>query len=66
MEDILFLIPAFPLVGFVLLMIGGRRLGEPLAGWLATAITQSIRDARHSAQPVPMALLDLRQPHTLG
>ena len=38
MEDILFLIPAFPLVGFVLLMIGGRRLGEPMAGWLATAM----------------------------
>ncbi len=29
-------IPAFPLVGFVLLLLGGRRLGDPLAGWLAT------------------------------
>ena len=38
MEDIIFLIPAFPLLGFVLLMVGGRRLGEPLAGWLATGM----------------------------
>ena len=38
MEDIIFLIPAFPLLGFVLLMLGGRRLGEPLAGWLATGM----------------------------
>ena len=30
------LIPAFPLVGFSLLVLGGRRLGDPLAGWLAT------------------------------
>ncbi|HKH87774.1 MAG TPA: NADH-quinone oxidoreductase subunit L [Acidimicrobiales bacterium] len=29
-------IPAFPLAGFVLLILGGRRLGDPLAGWLAT------------------------------
>jgi NADH-quinone oxidoreductase subunit L len=30
------LIPAFPLTGFVLLLAFGRKLGEPLAGWLAT------------------------------
>jgi NADH-quinone oxidoreductase subunit L len=29
-------IPAFPLAGFALLVLGGRRLGDPLAGWLAT------------------------------
>ena len=38
MDDLLFLIPALPLLGFVLLMLGGRRLGEPMAGWLATAM----------------------------
>jgi NADH-quinone oxidoreductase subunit L len=38
MDDILFLIPALPLLGFVLLVLGGRRMGEPLAGWLATAM----------------------------
>ncbi|HLI14497.1 MAG TPA: NADH-quinone oxidoreductase subunit L [Acidimicrobiales bacterium] len=32
-----FLIPAFPLLGFALLVAFGRRLGNPLAGWLATA-----------------------------
>jgi NADH-quinone oxidoreductase subunit L len=30
------LIPAFPLAGFVLLVAVGRRLGEPVAGWVAT------------------------------
>ena len=34
--DIAWLIPAFPLLGFVLLILFGRRLGEPFAGWLAT------------------------------
>ncbi len=38
MDDILFLIPALPLAGFVLLLVGGRRLGEPGAGWLATSL----------------------------
>ncbi len=37
MLDATWLIPAFPLVGFTLLVLFGRRLGEPLAGWLATA-----------------------------
>ncbi|HEX2576040.1 MAG TPA: NADH-quinone oxidoreductase subunit L [Aquihabitans sp.] len=37
MHDLLFLIPALPLAGFALLVFAGRRLGEPLAGWLATA-----------------------------
>ncbi len=36
MLDIAWLIPAFPLLGFVLLVLFGRRLGEPFAGWLAT------------------------------
>ncbi len=36
MTDALWLIPAFPLAGFVLLVLFGRRLGEPFAGWLAT------------------------------
>jgi NADH-quinone oxidoreductase subunit L len=31
-----FLIPAFPLAGFLLLWLVGRRLGNPLAGYLAT------------------------------
>ena len=32
----MWLIPAFPLAGFLILTFGGRRLGEPGAGWLAT------------------------------
>src|SRR4051812_37974015 len=29
-------VPAFPLAGFVLLVLFGTRLGEPRSGWLAT------------------------------
>ena len=36
MNDLLFLIPALPLAGFVFLFLFGRRVGEPGAGWLAT------------------------------
>ncbi len=36
--DLVWLIPAFPLTGVLVLMVMGRRLGEPRAGWLATAM----------------------------
>ena len=36
MLDAAFLIPAFPLLGFVTILVFGRRLGEPGAGWIAT------------------------------
>jgi NADH-quinone oxidoreductase subunit L len=32
-----FLIPLLPLVGFAVLVVAGKRLGDPLAGWVATA-----------------------------
>ena len=38
MLDVIWLIPALPLFGFVVLLVFGRRIGEPLAGWFATAI----------------------------
>ncbi len=38
MLDVLWLIPALPLAGFILILLFGRRLGEPLAGWLATVM----------------------------
>jgi NADH-quinone oxidoreductase subunit L len=34
--DLVWLIPALPLAGFVLILLFGRRLGEPKAGYLAT------------------------------
>ena len=37
MESLVWLIPALPLTGFAALLLGGRRLGEPHAGRLATA-----------------------------
>ncbi len=38
MTDIIWLIPALPLAGFFIILLFGRRLGEPKAGYLATAM----------------------------
>ena len=35
--DAVWLIPALPLAGFLTLLVAGRKLGEPWAGWLATS-----------------------------
>ena len=37
MVELVWLIPALPLAGFGVLLLAGPRLGEPRAGWLATA-----------------------------
>ena len=37
MVELLWLIPALPLAGFVVLLFFGKRIGEPVAGWLGTA-----------------------------
>jgi NADH-quinone oxidoreductase subunit L len=39
MDALLWLIPALPLAGFVVLVAGGKRLGDPLAGIVATLMT---------------------------
>jgi NADH-quinone oxidoreductase subunit L len=38
MVDIVWLLPALPLLGFGLLLLFGRKLGDPRAGWLATTM----------------------------
>ena len=38
MIDLAWLIPALPLVGFLTILVFGRRLGDPKAGYLATAM----------------------------
>jgi NADH-quinone oxidoreductase subunit L len=38
MLDLIWLIPALPLAGFLVLLVVGRRLGDPRAGYLATAM----------------------------
>ena len=38
MLDVVWLVPALPLAGFLLILLFGRRLGEPGAGYLATAM----------------------------
>jgi NADH-quinone oxidoreductase subunit L len=39
MIDLVWLVPFFPLVGGLVLMAFGSRIGEPRAGWLATTMT---------------------------
>ena len=41
MLNLVWLIPALPLTGFLLIVLLGRKLGEPLAGVLATVMTAS-------------------------
>ena len=51
--DLVWLIPALPLAGFLVLLVLGRRLGEPAAGWVATvacggAFVATRRDVRRA------------------
>ena len=36
LTSLVWLVPALPLLGVLVLLVGGRRLGEPGAGWVAT------------------------------
>ena len=36
--DVIWLIPALPLLGFLTLVVFGRRLGDPRAGWVASGL----------------------------
>jgi NADH-quinone oxidoreductase subunit L len=38
MLDVIWLIPAFPLLGFLLILVFGRRMGEPRSGYLASTM----------------------------
>ena len=38
MLDLVWLIPALPLLGFLVLLVLGRKLGDPVAGYFATAM----------------------------
>ena len=39
--DLIWLVPALPALGAVVLLVFGKRLGEPVAGWIATALMGS-------------------------
>ena len=41
MLDLIWLVPALPLLGFLTIVLFGRKLGEPFAGVVATAMTAS-------------------------
>ena len=60
MVSLVWLIPALPLLGFLILLLVGPRLGEPVAGWLATAmVVGRLRGVDHrvhrAARPAPIA-----------
>jgi len=38
MVELVWLIPAFPLFGFLTILLFGRRMGDPLSGWFATSM----------------------------
>ncbi|MEA2685525.1 MAG: NADH-quinone oxidoreductase subunit, partial [Actinomycetota bacterium] len=38
MLEAVWLIPALPLTGFLILLVAGKRLGDPRAGFLATGM----------------------------
>ena len=38
MVELVWLIPALPLAGFIVLLLFGKRIGEPFAGWLGTTM----------------------------
>jgi NADH-quinone oxidoreductase subunit L len=54
--DAAVLIPLFPLAGFVTLLVFGKRLGDPLSGWVATT---AMGGAFISACVTFLGLLDL-------
>ena len=54
MVELVWLIPALPLAGFLTLLVAGRRLGEPLAGWLATLMCAGSLAGR--TQTLPLAI----------
>ena len=35
--DLVWLVPALPLFGAVFLLLFGKRIGEPIAGWIGSA-----------------------------
>ncbi len=36
--DLIWIVPALPLLGAAVLLLVGKRIGEPIAGWIATAL----------------------------
>ena len=36
--DLIWIVPALPLLGAVVLLLFGKRIGEPAAGWIATSL----------------------------
>ena len=59
MLHVAYLMPLLPLAGFVVLVSAGRRIGDPLAGWIATAavagvVRGGLPDAGRHAAACPM------------
>ena len=46
--DLIWIVPALPLFGAVVLLLFGKRIGEPFAGWIATALVGARRSSCRS------------------
>ena len=57
--ELVWLIPALPLAGFMFLVAFGRRLGEPFAGWVATQIDTRVLLSR-ALENYPSLAVSLR------
>ena len=57
MAEIVWLIPAFPLFGFAVLLLFGRRLGDPRSGYFATAMTYFAAPYDTSSNAVTLSAL---------
>jgi NADH-quinone oxidoreductase subunit L len=36
--DLVWIVPALPLLGAAVLLVFGKRIGEPIAGWIASGL----------------------------
>ena len=74
--DLIWLVPALPLFGAAFLLLFGKRIGEPVAGWIASRVARArvpgvgrhvLRDARPPAgappeRGQPLHLVAVRRP----
>ena len=65
--DLVWIVPALPLLGAVVLLLFGKRIGEPLAGWIATGLVALVvrrvaRDVLRHARPAARGAGEHRHP----
>ena len=64
--DLVWIVPALPLLGAVILLLFGKRIGEPKAGWLATVACSGSRSCASVVMFARDAQPPGRGPHQHG